>query len=80
MSSRDKLIQTIFSNTKNIAFDEVETLLLWLGFKLKVSGPHYVFRKADIDLKISLKKRPQLYPYQVEDLREVLKKHGYKEK
>lgn len=48
--------------------------------KLKVSGSHYVFRKADIDLNISLKKRPQLYPYQVEDLREVLKKNGYKEK
>lgn len=80
MSSRDKLIQKILAGAKNISFDEAGSLLLWLGFKVKVSGSHYVYRKAGTDCTISIKRRPQLHPYQINDLREVLIKHGYKEK
>ncbi len=78
MSSRDKLIQRILSDTKNVSFDEAESLLFWLGFKVRVSGSHYVFRKVGIACTVSIKKRPQLLSYQINDLREVLIKHGYK--
>ena len=80
MSSREKLIQKILAGAKNISFDEAESLLLWLGFKVKVSGSHHVYRKADVDCTVSIKRRPQLLTYQIDDLREVLIKHGYKEK
>jgi hypothetical protein len=80
MSSREKLIQKILDGTKNISFDEVENFLRWLGFKVKVSGSHYIFRKEGIEYTVSLKKRPQLLTYQIDDVREALIKHGYKEK
>lgn len=80
MSNRDKLIQKILSGAKNVTFDEAESLLLWLGFNVKVSGPHHVFRKADMGCTVSIKKRSPLFGYQIDDLREVLIKHGYQEK
>ncbi len=80
MSSRDKLIQRILSGAKNVSFDEVESLLLWLGFNVKVSGSHHVFRKLSGCCTVSIKKRSQLLAYQIDDLREVLIKHGYEEK
>lgn len=79
MSSRDKLIKRILSGNKNVSFKEAESLLLWLGFGVEVSGSHHVFRKVGVACTVSLKKRPQLFAYQIDDLREVLIKHGYKD-
>ena len=78
MSSRDKLIQKILAGNTNVSFDDVRSLLLWLGFAEKVKGSHYGFRKEGM-ANIILKRRSQLLLYQVELIREVLKKHGYKE-
>jgi predicted RNA binding protein YcfA (HicA-like mRNA interferase family) len=78
VSSRDKLIQKILAGNANISFGDARSLLLWLGFAERVKGSHYGFRKEGM-ANIILKRRPQLLPYQVELIREVLKKHGYKE-
>jgi hypothetical protein len=76
MSKRDKLIQKIFSG-KNITFKDAENILLSLNFEMKVSGSHHNFRRAGYYKTASIKKRPQLRAYQVSDLQEVLKDHGY---
>lgn len=80
MSNREKLIQKILAGNQAISFDEAKNLLLWLGFSEKVSGSHHVFRKKGFENTVSLKIRPQLLRYQIDNIREVLLKHGYQEK
>jgi predicted RNA binding protein YcfA (HicA-like mRNA interferase family) len=76
MSKYEKLIQKIL-NGKNITYQEAENILLNLGFQLKVSGSHHIFRKPGYIKTISIKRRKLLYDYQIDDLKKVLKDHGY---
>ncbi len=76
MSKFEKLIQKIL-NGKNVSHDEVENVLLHLGFQLKIRGSHHNFRKPQYHRTLSIKRRSQLLPYQIEDLKEVLQDHGY---
>lgn len=76
MSKFEKLIQKIL-NGKNISYQEAENILFSLGFQLKVRGSHHNFRKPQYHRTIAIKKRPQLLQYQIDDLKEVLKDHGY---
>lgn len=76
MSKFEKLIQKIL-NGKNVSYDEAENLLLHLGFQLKIRGSHHSFRKPQYSRTISIKRRPQLLAYQIDDLKEVLKDHDY---
>lgn len=77
MGKFEKLIEKIL-NGKNVSYQEAENLLLNLGFQLKIRGSHHNFRKSGYQRTISIKKRPQLFDYQIDDLKEVLKDHGYK--
>ncbi len=76
MSKYEKLIQKIL-NGKNISYQDAENLLIHLGFQLKIRSSHHNFRKSQYPRTISIKKRTQLLDYQVDDLKEVLKDHGY---
>lgn len=76
MSKAEKLIQKIL-NGKNVSYQDAENVLFSLGFILKIKGSHHVFRKPKYDKTISIKRRPQLIDYQIDDLRGVLKDHGY---
>lgn len=77
VSKTEKLIRKIFAR-QPISYKEAEKILFELGYELKASGSHYVFRKAGYK-HITIKKRPQLLPYQISDLQEVLRNHGYEE-
>ena len=74
MSKLEKLLAKILSGN-NVSYQEAENVLFKLGFLLKISGSHHVFRKPGYHRTISIKKRPQLLAYQIEDLKEVLKDH-----
>ena len=76
MSKFEKLIQKILNGT-NISYQEAENILLSLGFQVKIRGSHHNFRKPKYLRTISIKRRPQLLSYQIDDLKEVLKDHGY---
>ncbi|WP_213105188.1 type II toxin-antitoxin system HicA family toxin [Candidatus Protochlamydia amoebophila] len=76
MSKIEKLIQKIL-NDQSISYEEAEKLLNRLGFDLNVRGSHHVFRKKEYPKNISIKRRSELLAYQLEDLKEVLKDHGY---
>lgn len=78
MSKIEKLIQKIFS-WQQISYKDAEGLLFSLGYELKINGSHHVFRKQG-HKHVTIKQRPQLLAYQITDLQEVLKDHGYKEK
>jgi predicted RNA binding protein YcfA (HicA-like mRNA interferase family) len=76
MSKYEKLIQKIL-NGSNVSYKDVENVLLKLGFELKIRGSHHVFRKQGYSKTVSIKKRPLLLAYQIDDVKEVLKDHGY---
>jgi predicted RNA binding protein YcfA (HicA-like mRNA interferase family) len=76
MSKFEKLVEKIL-NGKNISYQEAENVLLSLGFQLRTRGSHHNFRKQGYHKTISIKKRTQLFDYQVDDLKEVLRDHEY---
>jgi predicted RNA binding protein YcfA (HicA-like mRNA interferase family) len=76
MSKLQKLAQKILDG-RDVSYDEAEGLLLKLGFRLEIRGSHHIFRKKGYMRNISIKRRAQLLPYQIVDLREVLRDHGY---
>jgi hypothetical protein len=78
VSKFDKLIQKIFAR-QQISYKDAEKILFELGYELKISGSHHVFRKAGYK-HVSIKRRSQLLPYQLTDLQEILRDHGIKEK
>lgn len=71
MSKLEKLIQKILSG-KPISYEEAETFLLRIGFKVKSRGSHHVFTKEGYKKNISIKKRNELFPYQMQLLEEVI--------
>ena len=76
MSKLQKLIERILEG-RGISYDEAETLLLKLGFGVDIRGSHHIFRKKDYPKNISIKRRSQLLPYQMNILKEILRDHGY---
>jgi len=76
MGKLEKLIQKILDK-KQVSYDEAERVLFSIGFKVKITGSHCVFRKKGYSHNISLKKRRYLLAYQMKMLRKVLIDHGY---
>ena len=76
MSKFEKLIKKILDG-QSVSYKEAETLLLELGFELRVRGSHHVFSGPHHARNVSLKSRSQLLPYQIRLLQEVLKDYGY---
>lgn len=74
MSKFDKLKQKI-KNGQSVSYDEAETLLKKLDFKIRSKGSHFIFYKDGYEKTISIKKRSELLPYQIRMLEEVLENH-----
>lgn len=45
MSKADKLLQRMKNNPKNVKFEDIESLLNGLEFKIRSKGSHYTFKK-----------------------------------
>ena len=59
MSKKDKLLQSIINNPKNVRFEELEKLLISNGYKVyNTGGSHYVFRKNNCDSQVIPYKKP----------------------
>lgn len=76
MSKLQKLIEKILDD-RDISYHDAETILLKLGFDLDIRGSHHIFRKNGYPRNISMKRRSHLLPYQIRELKEVLRDHGY---
>ncbi len=76
MSKKEKLIKKLKSLPKDMTFEELQTLLLELGFEVsnkgKTSGSRIMFRRGDLNIMIHKPhpKKEMLVFY----LREILKK------
>lgn len=79
--SKFEKIKLKIKNGQSISYEEAESFLLKLGFKMRSPGSsHFIFWKEGEEKNISLKKRPQLLPYQIRMLEEVVKKYEQNEK
>jgi predicted RNA binding protein YcfA (HicA-like mRNA interferase family) len=74
MTKWQKQIEKILEG-RNTSYEEAETVLLKLGFELEIKGSHHIFRKKGYARNLSIKRRSQLLPYQLRDLKEVLRDH-----
>jgi len=72
----EKIILKILQN-RSISYSEAERVLKNLGFEVIVCGSHHVFRRKGYVKNVSIKKRAELLPYQIRDIKEVLRDHGY---
>jgi len=78
MSKHERLVRRILGGKAdaNIAFRDLCALLHSLGFEMRVSGSHHIFRKEGIEEKINLQQDGnKAKPYQVRQVRHLLLKY-----
>jgi len=79
MGKLDKLHQKIMlaQSDANVAFSDLCSLLLALGFRERVRGGHHVFTRDDVIERINLQKDGnKAKPYQVKQVRNILQRYG----
>jgi hypothetical protein len=81
MGKKEKLIERLKSNPKDFTFDEMCTMLGFLGFKMSVAGKTSGSRvkMAKGNVPIILHKphpRKELLEYQIKQVLELLQKEG----
>ncbi len=78
MSKSDKVLEQVLSGRSdaNLRFEDLRNLLLRLGFEMRTSGSHHVFRMTGVEEKINLQKDGnKAKPYQVKQVRAVILKY-----
>ncbi|MFQ3573660.1 MAG: type II toxin-antitoxin system HicA family toxin [Thermodesulfovibrionales bacterium] len=78
MGKYERLLLKILSGTSdaNIQFEDLCSLLKHLGFDMRISGSHCVFRKEAVIEKINLQRDgSKAKPYQVKQVRNVIVKY-----
>ncbi len=78
MGKHEKLIFQILRGTSdaNISFSDLVSLLQHLGFELRISGSHHIFRKKGVEEKPNLQKDGnKAKPYQVRQIRNIILKY-----
>ena len=79
MGKYEKLIFQILQGRSdaNISFSDLVKLLRHLGFQLRVSGSHHVFRKKGVEEKPNLQKDGnKAKSYQVKQIRSIIIRYG----
>jgi hypothetical protein len=78
MGKSEKLLAQILGGKAdaNIGFEDLIRLLFRLGFEMRVSGSHHMFRMDGVEEKINLQRDgSKAKPYQVKQVRTVILKY-----
>lgn len=78
MGRLDKLLRTLLSGTAdaNLAFADLQHILLALKFEERVRGSHHIYTRVDVDEILNLQARHgEAKPYQVRQVRDVILKY-----
>ncbi len=78
MGKNEKLLFKVLrgSSDTNILFDELCSLLNYLGFRKRVKGSHHIFYKDGVAEILNLQpKQSKAKAYQVKQVREVIIKY-----
>jgi len=71
MTRREKLLERFRKNDKNVRFDEIDGLLISLGFERRSSGSHFVYRMEKIRITIPQRK-PFILPVYVKNVLRII--------
>ncbi len=73
-----KLLEKIIAGSKNVQFNEMETLIKAFGFTLaRVSGSHHIYNRADIPEIINIQNRKGQVPtYQVRQFLSLIEQYN----
>ncbi len=71
MTKREKLLERFRKNDKNVRFDEIDGLLINLGFERRSSGSHFVYRMQKIQITIPMRK-PFILPVYVKNVLRII--------
>ena len=74
MAKREKLLQSIQTNPKNVRFDDLDLLLLQFGFEHRQPGKgssHYVYTLGKHKLVVA-RHKPFVHVYTVKDVLKVI--------
>jgi hypothetical protein len=78
MGHLDKTLAQVLSGEQDAAvrFDDLRVLLRRLGFDERTEGGHYLYRHADLALRLNLQRAgSHAKPYQVRQVRRTLCEH-----
>lgn len=79
MGKLEKLYQHILMRISdaNVPFDSLCTLLIRLGFDVRIKGDHYIFTRNGVEEILNLQpKGGKGKPYQVKQVRDVILKYN----
>ena len=76
--NKKKLLQKILSNSKNITFDEVVTIIKAFGFELdRVSGSHHIFKRTGIREIVNIQNvNGKAKPYQIKQFLTLIERYN----
>jgi predicted RNA binding protein YcfA (HicA-like mRNA interferase family) len=76
MTKKQKLLQRLRQNPKNVRFEEIDSLLLALGFEKRQRGSHvtYIYQQQT-RMTIPIRK-PFILPVYVKDILKLLDESG----
>lgn len=77
MSQREKLIERVRENRKNVRFDDACKIAEWLGFSVrKTKGSHHVFARSGERTQLNFQNRGgKIPPYQAQQLIDMVDKY-----
>ena len=76
--NKKKLLAKILSGTKNVKFNEIDTLLQAFGFQLaRINGCHHIYNRDDIPEIINIQNRKgEVSPYQVKQFLALIEQYN----
>lgn len=78
MGKHEKVMEKTLrgASDANIGFDDIRSMLLYLGFEERIRGSHHLYRRKGIEEKINLQRAGnKAKSYQVKQVREVILKY-----
>jgi predicted RNA binding protein YcfA (HicA-like mRNA interferase family) len=76
--NKRKLLKKMLGGSRNIAFNEMISLVQAFGFRLaRTSGGHYIYQHPDIPELVNLQNyKGKAKPYQVKQFLELVEQHN----
>lgn len=76
--NKKKLLAKILGGTKNVKFNEIDTLLKAFGFELvRINGSHHIYNRDDIPEIINIQNRKgEVSPYQVKQFLALIEQYN----
>lgn len=78
MGRLDKVLRKVLDGRSdaNIAFRDLRSLLLGLGFEERTKGSHHIFRRRGVEELINLQREgSEAKPYQVRQVRSAIQRY-----